>query len=312
MKLEFLLCGSPTDSFFSQMAFFRLSLDHLGGDEAAARLVCVFGDHDSETIPERWKPWFERIEVHWAHAIGAENPSHLAQHLIRFDLIDPQADAVFLCDADVAPLAPMAPLVRDMLAAPALMGTIGHYHFPRDGQTGVPAQDWEEIAQRVLGRSLDLSYRYSMHPPESTDRAPFYLNLGVLAGTPALLRQFHQRDQELRPKVAEIVGDWWAPQVSLPLTCADLDLPVRAIGMRWNYPNDPKTDAAYPEEAANIGFLHYLRPHQFRRGEIFADPAAFQAFLDKPLSGSNATFQAHVRAVTQGIFPFPAPEACNF
>ncbi|MEP2151694.1 MAG: hypothetical protein ABJI43_15425 [Roseobacter sp.] len=112
MKLEFLLCGSPTEGFFSQMAFFRFCLDQLGSAERDARMVCVFGDHTAEEIPARWQPYFKNIEVHWAHGSGEENPDHVRQHDMRFTLLNPEADLSILCDADVAVLAPVAPLAR--------------------------------------------------------------------------------------------------------------------------------------------------------------------------------------------------------
>ena len=45
MKLDFLLCGSANDAFFSQIAFFRLCLNALGGVYSDARVVAVFGDY---------------------------------------------------------------------------------------------------------------------------------------------------------------------------------------------------------------------------------------------------------------------------
>lgn len=305
MKLEFLLCGSPNDGFFSQMAFFRLCLDRLGGPEAAARLVCVFGDHSVEEIPARWQPYFQGIEVHWAHAAGADNPHHVLQHNMRFDLVDPGADVSFLCDADVAVLAPVSQLAQSLIDNPALAGTIGHYHFPREGLDRDPARDWPQIARAALGRDIPRPYRYTLMPPETPPAAPFYINFGVFAGPPEYLAQFHERDLQIRPKVAAILDDWWAPQVSLSLTCAELGLPVRALPMRYNYPNDPKADALYPDEMAQIALLHYLRPQQFKREQVFAEANVFDAFLKKPLSGSNAIFQRFVADVTGGRYPFP-------
>ncbi|MFW2542763.1 hypothetical protein ACN2XU_08985 [Primorskyibacter sp. 2E107] len=305
MKLEFLLCGSANDGFFSQMAFFRKCLDHLGGDEAAARLVCVFGDHDLPEIPARWQPYFANIDIHWAHEPGAENRFHVRQHNMRFDLIDPNADVSFICDADVAPMRSVAPLAQEIIDDPALTGAIAHYHFPRDGMERDPQRDWEEIALAVLGKTIPTPYRYTLLPEHRPPLAPFYINFGVFAGTPELLRRFHARDMEIRPMVEEILNEWWAPQVSIPLTCADLDLPVRPMPMRWNFPNDEIAEARYPEEAANIGLLHYLRPLPCSRSDVFADRDVFEGYMEETLNGTNAVFQAWVRDVTGGVFPFP-------
>lgn len=305
MKLEFLLCGSPTDAFFSQMAFFRLCLDRLGGAEAAARLVCVFGDHQREEIPARWQPYFERIEVHWAHTPGAANPFHVRQHNMRFDLLDSSADLSVLCDADVAVLAPVIPLAQSLSADPAVAGVIAHFHFPWKGREKRADRDWPEIARATMGRDIDRPYCYTLLPKGSPPEAPFYINLGVFAAPPALLAQFHARDMQIRPKVATLLDDWWAPQVSLSLTCADLDLPVQALPMRYNYPNDTKADELYPNEMEQIVFLHYLRGEHFRRDQIFAQEEAFSAFLHSSLEGSNAVFQRLVSDLCGGRYPFP-------
>ena len=77
MKLDFLICGAPTDAFFSQIAFFRLSLDNLGGCYKKARLVASFGDHSVEKVPKRWEHYFKNIDIEWSHPIGAVNPTIL-------------------------------------------------------------------------------------------------------------------------------------------------------------------------------------------------------------------------------------------
>lgn len=305
MKLQFLLCGSPTDGFFSQMAFFRLCLSELGSHYASAQVIAVFGDHHVESIAERWQPYLRDVEIHWAHPPGAANPDHVAQHDKRFELLDPDADACFICDADVAILNPMEELLTQLRRSPALSGVIAHYHFPWGQRPRNPEVDWPEISRAIIGKDIERSYRYTLMPLDAPKSAPFYINYGVLAGAPALMRAFHRRDLEIRQQVADLLGHWWAPQVSLALACADLGLPVLDLPMRYNFPNDPIADRLYPSELGQIVFLHYLRHDRFRRDEIFADPRAFQAFLSQHLAGSNDVFQRFVLKITSGTFPFP-------
>jgi len=306
LKLEYLICGSPTDAFFSQIAFFRLCLNRLGKTYRKARLVAVFGDQMKEVIPNRWRPYFKNIEVHWAHEIGAENPNHVLQHNRRFDLIDPSADVSFICDADVAVLRPMDDLVSELISRPKLAGVIAHYHFPWGGREGDPDEDWRELSEGVLGKEIARPFTYTLTPDELGQRAPFYINFGMLAGTPDLLARFHNRDMVIRQEVAKYLGDWWAPQVSLSLTCADLELATQCLPMRYNFPNDPKAVEFHPGELEQVVFLHYLRREHFKREEIFVNESAFQEFLSMPLSGANAEFQTFVKTATSGSFPFPA------
>lgn len=305
MKLEFLLCGSLNDGFLSQIAFFRLCLARLGGDYARARVVAVLGDQTESALPARWEKYFKDIEVRWAHAPGTPNPGHAAQHNRRFDLLDLDADLSFLCDTDTALLRPMDRLVEQLLRAPALAGVIAHYHFPWPERDSRPEIDWPQLAQEVLGADLARPYRYTLLPPESPPEAPFYINFGFLAGPPKMLGAFHRRDMEIRPHVVKHLGEWWAPQVSLALTCSELNIDTMALPMRYNFPNDPIADARYPVEREQIVLLHYLRENAFQRAMLFADEDSFRSFLRRDLPGSNAIFQDLVKDVTKGEFPFP-------
>lgn len=310
MKLDFVIPGSATPAFFSQIAFFRLCLDALGGHYADARVAAVLGDHDSEDIPERWRRHLGNVDVIWAHPPGANNPMHQAQSDGCFQAVRPDADVAFLCDADVAPMRPFDDLLHRIVDQPALAGVIAHYHFaPKDGRPlpqneRTPETDWPDLARAVIGKPLRLQHRYTLMEPESPQRAPFYINYAVLAGTPQLLKRLQSRDKQIRPKVLDLCGAFWAYQISLALTVVDLDLPTVSLPMRYNFPNDPIADRLYPQDLNDIAFLHYLRPKQFDRQKIFADPHEFERFLDLPLRGSNAIFQEFVRLRTNGKYPF--------
>lgn len=305
MKIEFLICGSAKPEFYSQISFFRLALNSLGGCYKDARLVAVLGNQEENVIPPRWRPHFRDVDLIWAHEPGAYNPDFVPQHNKRFEVLDPTADVSIICDADVLILRPMDDLLRSIVEDPFLGGVIAHFHFPWDGrEERRPERDWPELATTILGKNIDRPHRYTLQDAASPDRAPFYINFGVFAGTPEMLGRFNQRELEIRPKVAEKLGEWWAPQVSLALTCADLDLPTRALPMRYNFPNDPLADSLYPEEMENIVFLHYLRLQHFQRDRIFQTEADFQKFLNLPLTGSNLAFQNAVRHISGGVYPF--------
>lgn len=304
MKFDFLISASPNDGFFSQIAFFKLCLDRIGGDYANARIVAVFGDHNIEAIPGEWRRYFEDIEVEWAHPLGAVNPHHRAQHDRRFEIIRQDADLAFLCDADVALMTPLDDLVHNLIARPALAGVIAHYHFPWHGRVADPNVDWPEISIAVIGRDIDRPYRYSLLGKDTPPVAPFYINYGFLAGSPGLLKEFYLRDRQLRPLVADLIGHWWAPQVSLALTCADLQLPTVALPMRYNFPNDPVADNLYPEELDGVLLMHYLRLNEFKRDEIWVSENKFLELIESRFHGSNEIFRNFVKNATNGNYPF--------
>jgi hypothetical protein len=310
MKLDFLIAGNATPAFLSQIAFFKVCLNNLGGAYADARLLAVLGDHEVAALPTRWKQYFEAIEVEWAHEPGANNPLHRAQHDRRFELFRPDADMVFICDADIAIIRGLDDLLADLKNRPALAGVIAHYPFDLPGEVEIPVKDrpsnadWSWIAQTVLGKPIALPYKYTLFPPDLPQRAPFYINYGVFIGPPDLMTAFYARDKEIRDQVAKLLGEWWAPQVSLALAVEDLGLPNLALPMRYNFPNDPIAERMYPNEQKNMIFLHYLRKNRIDRHKIFSSEVEFDAFMDKDLIKTNKDFQRFVREITKGIYPF--------
>ena len=66
MKIEFLLCGSPNDAFYSQTAMFRMALDSLGGIYRQARLSLCIGDETFQAVPARWREPLRNVDVLWA------------------------------------------------------------------------------------------------------------------------------------------------------------------------------------------------------------------------------------------------------
>lgn len=315
-RLEFLLCGSPNDAFYSQMAFFRLSLDHLDEAHRSARVVAVFGGDDQPPLPARWEPFFERIEVVHASPEEFQRRRDFAANDLRFELIDADADLSCLCDADTVLIQPLPlELLDDVRRAPAILGVIAHFPFPISVEsrnsadaglyTGMP-QDlaWEKIGKAIIGRSPKRSTRYTLLEGEADDRCPFYINYGFLAGPPKLLGNLYHVVRDIQPRIANLLGSFFSGQVAIALAVEKSGLPWRALPIRFNFPNDPVADRLHPEEIDRVILLHYLRDALVNRHRVFADETAFETFLSSELGGSNGIFQDHVRRVTGGDFPF--------
>ncbi len=303
LKLDFIICGSPTDAFCSQIAFFRLCLDALGGKYRNARLVAVFGYETEAVLPIGWEPYFKNIEVDWVSAANAEEEDYNAQHYRRFELIRNDADFAIICDADIALLRPFDDLLATLGKNNALAGTIAH-HPPIICEEPHTLIDWDKTANAVLGHTIEKPYHYSLLSPDDSPKIPFYINYGVLIGTPAMLKEFYAREKEVRPKVFEELGPWWGPQVSLTLACTKAKLATHPLPMRYNFPNDPITDQMHAHELKNIVFLHYLRTEQFDRHIIFATQEHFYRFINLKLKGSNRILQNFVIKLTRGVYPF--------
>jgi hypothetical protein len=311
MKLEFFVCGSPNAAFYSQAAMFRLALDSFGGDFARARLVLCLGAHERQPLPARWEPHFRAIEVQWAPVDSFLEHGDGSYHV--YDLVDPGADLSFVCDADTLPLRPLpADFLAGLLAEPAIAGVLAHRMPPRHDAKGRDLRHldvrgfWAHLGREVTGAEPDLHYELPLPlpPQRHLDPSPFYLNYGFIAATPALFRALHEQLDIVQPRVREVLDNDFYMQLAIPMAVQRGALPTRVLPMRYNFPNDPLADAAYPDELAQVVVVHYLRTERFDRHRIFATAQAFNAFLALQLSGSDAVFQGFVRGLTGGRYPF--------
>ncbi len=297
MKLDFMICGTPNDAFYSQIAFFRLCLDYLGGDYKNARLVACFGDHESTEISKRWQPYFNHIDVEWSHPIGAHNPYYTHQHYHRFKAFRKDADLVLICDADTALLRPFPDLIEMCQKKPAICGVIAHLPVPE-------RHDWQTISQSIIKQPITIDHHYTLKPKTPEPNTPFYINYGFLAGTPDLLTEMYHTDITLIDQLNDYVGPFWASQVSVALTVELLNLPKHALPMRYNFPNDRVAETLHADELDKIILIHYLRERLYNRHEIFSSEEGFNAFLNLDLPSSDRVFQDHVKKVTGSQYPF--------
>ncbi|MBD3332023.1 hypothetical protein GF356_04165 [candidate division GN15 bacterium] len=316
-KIEFLICGSPNDAFFSQIAFFRLCLDHLDAVHRSARVVAVFGAEEKPNLPERWRPHFDRIEFVGADPSEFARVGYFAASDLRFDLIDRDADVSFLCDADTALMRQLpGSFLEDSTRHPAVSGVIAHYPFPlqrqslpaRAGSTipmdTSPRDVWRILGERFLGYDIPCRHNFTLLDASPENRCAFYINYGFVAGTPVILTSLRDQLLGIQDEVADFLGNDFYGQVAIALAVERGGIPSRALPMRFNYPNDREADRRYPEEILQVILMHYLRHEHFNRHTIFASSASFDQFMNLNLTGSDAAFQSHVRAVCQSRYPF--------
>ena len=302
-NLEFAIPASPNAEFCAQIAFFRLSLDRLGGAYKSARVIAVFGASEITRLPQDWLGQYENLDIIWAHPAEFDASNVYAQGELRFECFSREADIACFCDADTVLVRPIPEMIERVSTEPALYGSIAHASPFAD------ANGWQDVFQTVLGRPPPLDYAYTLSEPEAENgggsSCPFYVNQGVLFGTPELFRQLGRGYRDLRRRFLSHYDDlFFSGQISITLAIYDQAIPHVAIPMRYNFPNDPEADSRYRSELDYIGFLHYLRIAAFDRQKIFTSKEAFDAFLDLHLTGSNRVFQDHVRRVTDGVYPF--------
>ncbi len=268
-----------------------MALDRLGDPYRAARLVAVFGDSKKVSIPSRWLPYFEQIDVEWADCGEFERMSYDAQGYRRMEVMRQEADLVVLCDADCVILRPFGPELLDPTVRDAIAGVIAHFHFP--WENGIDAAtDWRTTSRAILGRDVPLLHRYSLAEAGPAN-CPFYVNYGFVAGRPATIKRLHEIAVPMEERVGAMVRNRFAGQISLALATVELGLETVALPMRYNFPNDPIAERKYPDEVDRICMLHYLRTENFDRRAIFASREKFESFLNLILTGSNRKWRCN-------------------
>jgi hypothetical protein len=154
-----------------------------------------------------------------------------------------------------------------------------------------------------LGRTIDLSFTNTLS--KTLMRCPFYINYGFVASTPALLKKLHSHLIVVQPKIREVLDNDFFGQIGIALAVERGAIPVVALPMNYNFPNDPIADSRYPNELKQVHVVHYLRTNLFDRHKIFTNKEYFNEFLSLNLSGSNAVFQKFIDSCTGGKYPFP-------
>ena len=88
------------------------------------------------------------------------------------------ADVVLRMDADTLPVGDFEDVLDRVVEIGGIAGVIEHHPFSKP--VGLArSEDWQKLASDVIGRPLDLSFRYTLLPnPEWP--APFYLNDGAV------------------------------------------------------------------------------------------------------------------------------------
>ena len=309
IKICFSIPASPNHEFYSQIAMFRLALDSLGGIYENADLIISLGHEGkiNSKLPRRWKSYLSKnVIFHWVSPEEFKEKSYMAQVDHRWKIDYSEYDIVVLCDADVIILKPIDDLLFLTLKSPAITGAIAHTNF-RPRKNSDPQGTWNELATKLLGRTLRFDYRYSLavnKEPEYTF-CPFYLNFGFVLFTPDLLDSIKDTFLEFRPKVASmIVNPYFSAQVTLPLAAEYCQIPTRAVGLRYNFPNDEFADEFQKNELSDVRIIHYLRSHHFDRQKMFTTKKFFKQFLSLDLDGCDKFFQEFIIDLTNGQYPF--------
>jgi len=306
-RLCFHFAASPNDAFYSQIAMFRLSLDALGDFYEKSTIIITFGEKQKQPIPNRWQNYLSKnVLTNWAKPQQFQQWHYHAQLDARWIVDHCDYDFIFFMDADTLFINRIDDLLINLMQHPAISGTIAHNH-PPIFENDNPQKVWQDLADRFIQKKLEFNYRYTLIgiKPDPFSFCPFYINFGVIGMPSAIIALLATTYLNIRPKISDhIRNPFFAGQITLALAVAKLDLPVQALPMRYNFPNDSRADRLQINELHDARIIHYLRTANFDRHQIFTSPEDFHRFLKLTLVGSDKKLQDRVAFITKSEYPF--------
>lgn len=285
---------SPTPDFFRRIHFMAASLRRLAGGVGESLLVvCVGGDTEPIDLGAAL-PWSRAYPIVWRWADRARFQRDSYWETSREIFRQPiQGRTVICADADVLFMDDFSELLRELENVPAVAGVIAH----------VPP--FSDVRYAEIWRELCAGYGTS--PPvfehehtgwgfkvrkEALRLTPAYFNFGMVAAPAALMDVISSEIEAADHFVNAQLETFFRFQIALTLTIQKHNLPVRALPLRYNFPNDPRFDGRYPEELATVRVLHYLRCETLHRESDFLSLDNVEALVARrDLSGSNEVFR---------------------
>ena len=286
---------SPTPDFFRRIHFMAASLRRLSASIGEFLLVvCVGGDNEPFDLNAAL-PWARhyRIVWRWADRTRFQRDSfwETSREIFRQPV---QAPIVICADADVLFVDDFSELVRDLDLAPAVAGVIAHAPPFRDERF---AEMWNDLCAgyEVAPPAFDYEHTgwgFMMSRPVLR-YTPVYFNFGMVAAPAALMEIISAEIEAADNYVNSSLETFFRFQIALTLTILKHHLPVRALPLSYNFPNDPAFDARYPEELENVRIIHYLRCETIHRENDFATLESVRTLVRRTdLTGSNERFRA--------------------
>ena len=104
---------------------------------------------------------------------------------------------------------------------------------------------------------------------EALRLTPAYFNFGMVAAPAEMMEIVSSEMEKADDFVNARLDTFFRFQIALTLTLQKHDLPVRALPLRYNFPNDPRFDSKDPEKLSNVRILHYLRCEIIHREKDF-------------------------------------------
>ena len=287
VALEIRVPISPTPDFFRRVHFLAASLQALEqtiGDYFL--VVCVGGDVEAVDL-YRAQPWSKSYPIIWRWADRERFRRDSYWETSREIFRQPVEGRIVICaDADVIFIRDFSELLQQLEAVPAIAGVIAHAPPIRGPEL---AQLWPRLCQAYGVPVPPSIHEYTGWSFMTSDRmTPVYYNFGMVMIPAPLMAALSAEMEPADDFVNATVETFFRFQIALTLAIQKLDLPSRALPLRYNFPNDPGFDRKYPAELEQVRILHYLRCEIVHREKDFSELSGIESLVARQdLKGSN-------------------------
>lgn len=287
---------SPTPSFINQTRLLAASLREFYPTAKVRAFIGTERGYLQATRAEREALetlTADRIRWTWISSsafgewAGTRSP-YLATMNARFDEVDhDDVSHIIIADADVLICGPLT----ELFGMDAVQGVMTHVPpMPPDWMRAI----WRHFTGREDWRTFQHSGAGIMCGED--EASPWYTNSGFVFAPRRLFERMVAPYDDAIAFLRRASSDtYWFDQFALGLAAAKAGVPVEALPLRWNFPNQLAFDKKHPVELANVRVLHYLRTDIVDRTRDFESDAAIRRFVCRhDLTGSNEALRRRV------------------
>lgn len=322
--LEIRTTISPTPFFFHRIHYLAASLRQLGGKLADHEIVVSVGGTENRQNLYRTQPWSNDYPIIWRlvspemyaargyDATEDDRTSHLAR-----------AELLMLVDADVLFVGDVRDLLDDVESSSAIYGVMAQISpFMRHPE--LPPQEWWQILAEEFGiGSLPLEYEHCgwkcTFSDEMYRHSPAYFNGGMIVGPTALMEDMFSWIPSALRAVDSVIARYseqqphamwddsrsmvyFRPQIARTLAMYKASLPRRIAPLRYNFPNDERFAAVYPNELSDIRIVHYWRLDGVHRDRDFMNAESIAGLIGRTgLSGANEILRRRIEELHESV-----------
>lgn len=282
---------SPTPLFLQQVHYLAASLRRWGGALAESPIVVTVGDDCEPRDLRRELPWTRAYPIRFTWT-----PRDLFRKYGYFGTVIERyrqpfrARNVLMLDADLIVIRDFDDLLQRVSADPAIYAMVAHSSpWQNTGLLNIRGEsDWWRLLFETAGVSdPSTPCRYTGHGVLFNHGLPRdcppYFNQGVLLAPSGFMHSVGEIIESELNIVQSVAETPYRFQIALTLAMLRLNLPWRAIPLRYNFtPGFTAYLKARPEEWEQAQVLHYTCTGQFEKERLMSSYSEMAAWIRRP------------------------------